>query len=145
MIVGFTITDISTDEQRQALVDYVKKICPVTDDIASNIASVGNGVNVFSKNVSQDELDSLPFGTSIIQTTPGKLMIISLLSQRLELPLGTKVYSIPPTGYIEVNNSDAVGLEWAVNKGLIFVTPGENGSIYWDDTSTWNDSKTWSE
>lgn len=145
MIVGFTVTSISTDAQRQALADYVKKVCPVTDEVANNIANVGIGVNVFSRNVSTDDLENLPLGTQVIQTTPEKLMIISLLSQRLELPIGEKVYSIPPTGFIEINNSDAVGIEWALDNGYIYITPGEDGSFNWDDTKYWDDTKLWTE
>lgn len=145
MIVGFTIVSITTDEQRQVLADYLKKICPITDDVIYNIANIGNGINVYSRLVTQEDLDNLPFETKVISTTPGRLMIISLLSQRLEIPIGEKVYSLIPTGYVEIENSEATGLQWAVNKGLIFITPGEDGSVNWDDELFWDDTKIWKE
>ena len=153
MIVGFTVTSLATDEQREELFEYLSQITVVTDDVKNNIIKVGAGINVYAKNIDITELSKKSFGYDLINVEKGEAIVISLLSQRLELPIDTlSSISLEPTGYTYVSPEVIEKLAWAVEKGLILCISLDsthsnwilrNGN--WDDNGEWIDSEQWND
>ena len=153
MIVGFTITSLGTDKQREELYEYLSEITVATDEVRRNIANVGVGVNVYAKNINQEELQNKSFGSRLIKVTSGQAIVISLLSQRLELPLNAlESISLEPTGYSYIDPEAIPNFAWAVKEGLVLCISMDSShsnwildSGFWDDGGEWIDNEHWND
>ena len=152
MIVGFTITSLGTDKQREELYEYLSEITVATDEVRRNIANVGVGVNVYAKNINQEELQNKSFGSRLIEVTRGQAIVISLLSQRLELPLNAlESISLEPTGYSYIDPVAIPNFAWAIKEGLVLCISMDSNSNwilnsgFWDDDGEWVDNEHWND
>lgn len=152
MIVGFTITDFKGHEKDAA--EYIRKVCILeSPDIADNIVEAGPGVNVFSRVVTQDELDAQPFSAVPIETKDGKYIIASKVNFNLELLYNENILRLVPTEYIYVEPNEVSQFETYIIQNLVRIIPDWNGSAsnnlwilaegWWNDEGIWIDEEFW--
>lgn len=149
MIVGFTITDFKGNQE--AAVKYIEKVCILdSPDIARNIVNAGVGVNVYSKAIDVDDLNSQPFESSVIETIDGKYLVASIVNFNLELTINDKIIRLLPTEYVYIDYEDIYQVSLPIRQGLVKVFPDNSdewilSSGVWDDDSVWVDSNTWKD
>ena len=151
MIVGFTLTDSpQTALDRAELRKFLDKHTQINAETIENIVQIGKGINVYSTNITENDLLRLPIGTKTITLDNGQGMIISLLSQRLEFSLSDgRFISLVPTGYSYISKDKVSELQWAIDKGLILYMGLTYGGIwilstgFWNDSSAWIDTESW--
>lgn len=150
MIVGFTITDFNGHEQEA--IDYIQRVCILeSPDIAQNIIDAGPGVNIFSKAIVLEELQSQPFSSTTIETQDGKHILVSAVNFNLELLYNSSILRLVPTEYIYIEPGEVPQFEEYMWQGLVKLIPEINaggkpwildeGS--WDDSGIWVDSDFW--
>lgn len=145
MIVGFTLTDSpQTALDRDELRKFLEKHTQINSDTIENIVQIGKGINVYSTNITTEDLLRLPIGTEPITLDNGQGIIISLLSQRLEFSLSDgRFISLVPTGYSYISKDKVSELQWAIDKGLILYMGLAYEGIWILSTGFWNDSGAW--
>lgn len=156
MIVGFTITDFNGHEKDA--VKFIRKVCILEDpSIADNIVSAGVGINIYSKCLSQELLDSQPFSCRTINTIEGKFLVASAVDFPLELKYGNDLLAkLQPTEYLYVDERDIKPFVTYMKQGLVVVipkpigdTPIDNDWILahsiWNDEGIWVDTEIWRE
>ena len=151
MIVGFTLTDSpQTALDRAEIRKFLEKHTQINADTIDNIVQIGKGINVYSTNITENDLLRLPIGTKPITLDKGQGMIISLLSQRLEFYLSDgRFISLVPTGYSYISKDKVSELQWAIDRGLILYMGLMYGGIwilstgFWNDSSAWIDTESW--
>lgn len=118
MIVGFVVTDYK-GHQKDA-VEYIKKVCILEDpDIAQNIVDAGPGVNIFSRVITIEDLAKQPFETSLIETTEGKVMIVSIVNFPLEFIYRDRVVRLKPAEYINVDPDEEPHFSALIKLGVV--------------------------
>lgn len=146
MIVGFTL--ISSNGYEKEVADYIKKVCILENhDIAHNIATIGSGVNVYSRNILLDELLAQPFEATPIIVKPGEYLVVSAVDFCLELIFDSHIIRLAPTEYTTIPFSKIPYFETYVTQGLIKIigTPWILETGYWDDNGVWVDSAFWND
>ena len=151
MIVGFTLKDSpQTALDRAELRKFLEKHTQINAETIENIVQIGKGINVYSTNITTEDLLRLPIGTDPITLDNGQGIIISLLSQRLEFSLSDgRFISLVPTGYSYISKDKVSELQWAIDKGLILYMGLTYEGIwilstgFWNDSSAWIDTESW--
>ena len=151
MIVGFTLKESTQNaRKRESLRKFLEKHTQINADTIDNIVQIGMGINVYSTNITENDLLRLPIVTKPITLDNGQGMIISLLSQRLEFSLSDgKFISLVPTGYSYISKDKVSELQWAIDKGLILYMGLTYEGIwilstgFWNDSSAWIDTESW--
>lgn len=156
-VVGIKIGTLTTDSQRQNLFDFLKYTLGQSDEIAMNIANVGEGVCVYGLDLDLTNVSGFPYST--ISYSPGMVLVISLLSQRLEIGLTLggvyTLFNIAPTNYFLLPARTEVfpQLKKYVDEGLIHYFSDFGTSVDgwvvcagdWNDTLPWSDMGTWKD
>lgn len=156
-VVGIQIGDLTSDAQRKNLLDFVKNVLGQTDEVAMNIANVGKGVCVYGLDLDLTKASGFPYST--ISYSYDEILVISLLSQKLEIGLtinGTyTLINVNPTGYflIPLVEDLFTQLKPYVDKGLIHYFSEFGSSVdgwiiftgNWDDTLPWSDTGEWKD
>lgn len=122
MIVGFKITDFKGHEAEA--VAFIIRMCILSDiSIAQNIVNAGVGVNVYSKIVTQEDLDTQSFTATLLETVDNKRMLVSNVDFVLELLYNNGIIRLWPTEFIYINESEVAQFRQVYEQGLVKFLP----------------------
>lgn len=152
MIVGFNILDFRGHEKEAEA--FIRSVCILEDpEVAHNIVSLGTGVNVFSKSVTEELLKAQPFVCSPIEVKRGEYLVTSAVNFYIEVTYSNTPLRLAPTEYIKVSKTKVAQFREYCEAGLVRVIPDVDwsGSPWilddstWDDDGVWVDDETWED
>ena len=122
MIVGFKITAFNGHE-RDA-VAFIQRVCILSDpQIAENIVAAGPGINIYSESVTQAMLNEQAFTASLLKTTSGKYMLVSMANFLLELPYNGGTLRLWPTEFARILPSEVEQFQKVYEQKLVRFYP----------------------